>query len=166
MNLTSKQLLVLDFIKRFIASNGYSPTVREITEGLYLKSPSTVQSHLQKLISAGLITTNKRKSRTIELLVQNEYLKTSNKTVSIPVLNAQIDSISTEYLEIPVFMLNNYEPKNLFAFKENTSIYIVNASLTKTGNPSVVIKQNTYCYEEKPKDVAIFANVIGKYTFY
>lgn len=166
MNLTSKQLLVLDFIKRFIASNGYSPTVREITEGLYLKSPSTVQSHLQKLISAGLITTNKRKSRTIELLVQNEYLKTSNKIVSIPVLNEQIDSISTEYLEIPAFMLNNYEPKNLFAFKENNSIYIVNASLTNVGKPSIIIKHNSYCFEENPKDVAIFANVIGKYTFY
>ncbi len=166
MDMSSKQLLVLDFIKQFIASKGYSPTVREIAQGLYLKSPSTVQGHLQKLVSAGFITIDKRKSRTIELLVQNEYLTISNKIANIPVLDTELESVSTEYLEIPIYMLNNYDPKNLYAFKSDKSIYIANVSLTKKDRPSLVIVDNTYFYEEAPKEGNIFANIIGEFKIY
>ena len=47
--LTKKQELVLDFLKKSIAKNGYPPTVREIGKALGLSSPATVQSHLNIL---------------------------------------------------------------------------------------------------------------------
>lgn len=166
MDLTSKQLLVLDFIKQFIATRGYSPTVREIADGLCLRSPATVQNHLKRLVSRGLIKIDKRKSRTIELLVQNEYLKDSSESINVPILKEGPDSIPTETLEIPLFLLNDYDPKNIYIYKENRSIFLVNISLTIKEKPSVVIKGNTYSFEEKPKDVSIFGNVIGEYRFY
>lgn len=165
MDITSKQLLVLDFIKRFIASKGYSPTVREIAEGLYLKSPSTVQEHLKNLVAAGLITIDKRKSRTIELLVQNEYLNTSDKIVSIPILGKRSDAVTKEYMEVPVSMLNNYDAKNLYIYKKGKSVFIVNTGLTKSGKPSIVLKNSVYELEETPKG-DIFANIVSEFRLY
>ena len=148
--MTNRQLEILDFIKRFIASKGYSPTVREIAQGLNLKSPSTVQDHLKKLILNGIITIDQKKSRTIELLVQNEYLNDSNTIVSLPVLTREIDTVTKEFMEIPVYMLNEYDPKNLFIYKTTNSIYIINSSLNRTGRPSVVVDDDRFLFEENP----------------
>ena len=40
---SEKQKNILDFINIFIEKNGYAPSVREICEGVSLKSTSTVQ---------------------------------------------------------------------------------------------------------------------------
>ena len=48
-NLTKKQKEVLDYIKKYIASHGYPPAIREIGAGLGLSSPATVFAHLKKL---------------------------------------------------------------------------------------------------------------------
>lgn len=163
--MTNRQLEILDFIKRFIASKGYSPTVREIAQGLNLKSPSTVQDHLKKLILNGIITIDQKKSRTIELLVQNEYLNDSNTIVSLPVLNREIDTVTKEFMEIPVYMLNEYDPKNLFIYKTTNSIYIINSSLNRTGRPSVVVDDDRFLFEENPSK-GVFGNVISEFKIY
>lgn len=46
---------ILTFIREFIAEHHYSPTVRDITTGVGLESPSTVQHHLGELERAGYI---------------------------------------------------------------------------------------------------------------
>lgn len=163
--MTNRQLEILDFIKRFIASKGYSPTVREIAQGLNLKSPSTVQDHLKKLILNGIITIDQKKSRTIELLVQNEYLNDSNTIVSLPVLTREIDTVTKEFMEIPVYMLNEYDPKNLFIYKTTNSIYIINSSLNRTGRPSVVVDDDRFLFEENPSK-GVFGNVISEFKIY
>ena len=47
--LTNKQIIILDFIKKYTAKNGYSPTIREICEGVHLSSPATVFVHIKNL---------------------------------------------------------------------------------------------------------------------
>ncbi len=165
MALSNKQYEVLDFIKRFIAANGYSPTIREIAAGLYLKSPSSVQGHLKKLSEEGIITTNKYKSRTIELLVQNEYLNTPENIVKVPCLDEFNNTIIKTFLEVPTFMLNEYDIKNLYAFKDKKSIYIINASLKKKNKASLTIQDEILKIEEKPTD-KIFGNIISEYKIY
>ena len=76
--LTKKQELVLDFLKKSIAKNGYPPTVREICKALGLSSPATVQSHLNILEQKKYIKKGDSKNRAIELLVENEYLNYYN----------------------------------------------------------------------------------------
>ena len=44
--LTTKQEVVLTFIKKYIASHGISPTIREICGGVGLSSPSTVHRYM------------------------------------------------------------------------------------------------------------------------
>ena len=52
---SEKQKNILNFINIFIEKNGFAPSVREICEGVSLKSTSTVQYHLEKLIQSGLL---------------------------------------------------------------------------------------------------------------
>lgn len=46
---TSKQLAVLEFLKNFIAANGYPPTRQEIADDFGFKSPNAAESHLVAL---------------------------------------------------------------------------------------------------------------------
>jgi len=54
-DLTHKQLEVLAFIRRFIASDGLPPTRGEIAEGLGLKNRQGIDQHLRALESKGAI---------------------------------------------------------------------------------------------------------------
>ena len=76
---SEKQKNIINFINIFIEKNGYAPSVREICQGVSLKSTSTVQYHLEKLIQSGLLQKNYKKSRA--LTVSNKNL--NNK---IPIL--------------------------------------------------------------------------------
>ncbi len=51
--LTRRQSEVLKFITNFIRENDYSPSCREIAEGVGLSSPATVHQHLQALRQKG-----------------------------------------------------------------------------------------------------------------
>lgn len=67
-NLTPRQAAVLEFIKRVWDEKGYSPSVREICDGVGLKSTSTVHNHLKTLEELGYIRRNDSKQRAIELV--------------------------------------------------------------------------------------------------
>ena len=51
--LTDRQEEILDTIKKYIAKNGYPPTVREIGAILNLSSPATTHFHLNRLEKKG-----------------------------------------------------------------------------------------------------------------
>ena len=62
---SKKQEQILNYIDKTIKSNGYSPTVREICEAVDLKSTSTVQYHIKKLIDLGFLNKSENISRSI-----------------------------------------------------------------------------------------------------
>ena len=62
---SDKQKNILNFINIFVEKNGYAPSVREICVGVGLKSTSTVQYHLEKLINSGYLQKNYKKSRAL-----------------------------------------------------------------------------------------------------
>ncbi|GAA3663650.1 transcriptional repressor LexA [Asaccharospora irregularis] len=68
LDLTDKQVLILEFIKSQIIEKGYPPAVREICDAVGLKSTSTVHSHLNKLEKLGYIRKDPTKPRAIEVL--------------------------------------------------------------------------------------------------
>ena len=79
---------ILKFMKKTIASKGYSPTVREICAALNIKSTSTVHSDIKALEEKGLVRKDPAKPRTV-LPVENEYknaVPDSYDTVSLPVV--------------------------------------------------------------------------------
>ena len=97
--LTKRQKDVLDVIKKFMASNGYPPTVREIAEIMNLSSPATIQVHLESLEKKGYIKKHGNMNRTIELLVINEY--ENNHTMDIPLLGKVTAGLPIEAIENP-----------------------------------------------------------------
>ncbi len=122
--LTTKQEETLKYIKKFIAKKGYSPSVREICEGLGLNSPATVFVHLKKLREKGYVTQTNSKFRTLEVLVDNEYIKSNEDVVSVPLLGKitagnPIEAIERpdEYISLPAYMI----PKGEEIFTLNVS---------------------------------------------
>src|ERR1700727_2017765 len=68
MDLTKRQQEIFDFIKRYSATNGYPPTVRDIGKPGALMTPSTVPSPHEILERIGLLRRDPTKPRAIELL--------------------------------------------------------------------------------------------------
>jgi repressor LexA len=60
-----KQLQVLQWVTEYIATKGYSPTVREIQKAFALKSVNGVMSHLYPLRDKGWLTWQDGQARTI-----------------------------------------------------------------------------------------------------
>lgn len=73
MNLTKKQSEVFDFIKGFVASEGYAPSYREIADGLGLSSPATVYQHVQCLIDKGFLESgDEGLARSLEIVEEEQ----------------------------------------------------------------------------------------------
>jgi repressor LexA len=81
--LSPKQGRILQFIRKFIDSRGYPPTVRDILNGCKISSTSVVAYNLARLEAAGHIRRHADISRGIELVSS----RTGNRsTITIPVI--------------------------------------------------------------------------------
>ena len=65
--LTPMRQKILEFVSEFSRENGYPPTVREICEGVGLRSPSTVHAHLKILQEGGYLEKDGRKNRSLSV---------------------------------------------------------------------------------------------------
>ena len=99
--LTERQKEILDTVKKYIARNGFPPTVREIGKEMNLSSPATTHFHLNRLEKKGYIKKGKSKNRTIELLVPNEYLEDDNDVVSVALIGTITAGNPIEAIENP-----------------------------------------------------------------
>lgn len=144
--LTKRQEDTLNAIKKFIASHGYPPTVREIGDMLNLSSPATIQMHLNWLVEKGYINKGGNRNRTIELNVENEYIKKEELAINIPLLGkitagSPIEAIENpnEFFPLPTYLI----PKNKDVFALNVSgESMINAGI-HDGDIVIVEKQNT-----------------------
>ncbi len=65
---TKKQTELLTFIDQFIAAHGYSPSYREIMQGLQYNSVATVSLHVNNLIKRGHLQKRDRSARSLEVV--------------------------------------------------------------------------------------------------
>src|SRR6267378_497616 len=89
MAITRRQRELYDFISRFVAEKGYSPSFEEIAEGLGLSSLATVHKHVSNLEKKGLLTRDYNRSRSIDLVAPKGKLKQSmavNTGLVLPVV--------------------------------------------------------------------------------
>ncbi len=91
--LTDRQRQVLEFIATRIRETGYPPTIREIGEGLGIRSTNGVNDHLKALEKKGYITRDTSKSRAIMVTAL------ADAEVGRTVLSARGASGSPEYVE-------------------------------------------------------------------
>jgi SOS regulatory protein LexA len=71
MDLTKRQLAVLQHIRKFLESEGRSPTLKEIAEGVGSSAVSTIHKHVQHLIDKGFLDRSHGKGNNI-VLAQGE----------------------------------------------------------------------------------------------
>ena len=155
--LTNKQEEVLTSIKKYVAKNGYAPTVREICEDLDLRSPATAFVHLKHLITKGYISQTNSKFRTLEIKVPNEFMEKKEDVVTIPLLGRvaagnPIEAIEhpDEYLTIPVHLI----PRN----KEVFSLLVQGESMINIGiysGDTVIVERTS---EAKNGDLVVALN--------
>jgi repressor LexA len=89
MAITRRQHQMYDFISRWVAEKGYSPSFEEIAQGMKLSSLATVHKHVSNLEKKGLLTRDYNRSRSIDLLPPKGRLKQAmsvNTAVVLPVL--------------------------------------------------------------------------------
>lgn len=149
--LTKRQSEILDYIKEYMVSHGYPPTIREIGTALNLSSPATIHAHLANLEQKGFIKRQDAKNRAIELLVENEFAKNNELTVEVPLLGkitagSPIEAIEhpDEYFALPSYLI----PKNKEVFTLNVSgCSMINAGILD-GDIVIVEKRNTACNGE------------------
>lgn len=142
-NLTKRQEEILTHIKKYIAEHGYPPSIREICKGVGLNSPATVFVHIKNLENLGYIKSTSNKFRTLELLVDNEYLDKEDDVIKVPLLGKitagnPITAIETpdEYFDIPASLV----PKNGEIF----TLHVSGESMINRGiydNDYVIVKR-------------------------
>jgi len=101
---------ILDYIKETINAEGYSPSVRDISAALGIKSTSTVHLHLHRLEEMGYIQKEQGKSRTIRVEGASSGVPiVGDVAAGLPIFAEQnIDG----YVD---FAAGGYDKSNLFA---------------------------------------------------
>ena len=145
-NISSKQLRILEFIKRELHKKGYPPSVREICEAVGLRSTSTVHGHLEKLEKYGYIRRDPTKPRAIEIVDHNPYY-TKKELVELPLVGkvtAGEPILAVENIEdtfpLPLDFISNNGEKSFILTIQGSSM--INAGILD-GDYVIVRQQST-----------------------
>ena len=166
--ITPRQQEILTYIKKYMATHGYPPAIREICAGVGLSSPATVFVHIKNLEKNGFIKSTNNKFRTIELLVDNEYLEKNDDVVKVPLLGKitagnPITAIEQpdEYFDLPASLM----PKSGEVF----TLHVSGESMINKGiydNDYVIVKRQN---DAKNGDIVVAMtdeNEVTLKTFY
>ena len=166
--MTKRQEEILEFIKKYMAKHGYPPAIREICTGVGLSSSATAFVHVKNLEKNGYLKTTNNKFRTIELLVDNEYLEKDIDVVKVPLLGKitagnPITAIEQpdEYFDLPAALI----PKSGEVF----TLHVSGESMINRGifdNDYVIVKRQQ---DAKNGDIVVAMtdeNEVTLKTFY
>lgn len=82
MSLTPKQKNVLEFIQRFLAENGYSPSYQEIADAFEFRSRATVQDYVRRLRESGYLETDEGGGHKIQVQQSGIHLPLLGKVAA------------------------------------------------------------------------------------
>ena len=78
---------ISEFIRDFIEFNGYPPSVREIAQGVGIKSTSTVHRYMSIMEEKGMLTRNSLKTRAVKLSdMPEEKHYSEDNMIEVPVV--------------------------------------------------------------------------------
>jgi len=121
MAITRRQHEMYDFISRWVAEKGYSPSFEEIAQGMKLSSLATVHKHVSNLEKKGLLTRDYNRSRSIDLLPPKGRLKQAmsvNTAVVLPVMGR----IAADQ---PIEAIQNPETISLADFVRSKEVFVL-----------------------------------------
>ena len=95
MALTRRQREIFDFVRSFVETRGYSPSLEEIGERFGLSSVATVHKHVQHLVEKGYLRKAWNRSRSVEPVE-----RASSSAVELPLLGAVAAGAPIEAIEV------------------------------------------------------------------
>ena len=95
--ITKRQKELLDYVRGYIAKNGYAPTLEEIGRHFSLSSLATVHKHLTNLERKGRIRRHANQSRALEVVPD----PTVGRAVQVPLLGRVAAGTPIEAVETP-----------------------------------------------------------------
>ncbi len=109
---------ILNYIRSYIKENGFSPSIREITKAVGLKSISTTQFHLQYMEYMGLIARKNGSARSIVVL-KNSQPETYLDVLAEKVSTAQQNSDAIDDLALFLYEWS----KHLYSKEDWTRLF-------------------------------------------
>jgi SOS-response transcriptional repressor LexA len=97
---TKKQKELLGFIEAFIAEHGYSPSYREIMNGLNYTSVATVALHVNNLIKRGHLVKRDHSARSLEVVAASESTKITSNQVAPSEEKWLVEKVEHAFLQI------------------------------------------------------------------
>ena len=123
MAITKRQREIYDFIARFVAERGYSPSFEEIGEGTRLSSLATVHKHVSNLEKKGLLKRDYNRSRSIDVLPPKGALKKSMQVAAG--VSAELPLLGRIAAGRPVEALQNPETISLADFTRSKEVFVL-----------------------------------------
>ncbi len=143
MELTRREKEILEYIKKSIYKQGYPPSVREIGEGVGLRSSSTVHGYLNTLEKKGYIRRNPSTPRAIEI---TDGSKVSEKqVVNVPLvgkITAGTPVLAQEVVE-DVYPL----PLDLVQAENSFMLNVIGESMINAGildGDTLIVRQQSH----------------------
>lgn len=162
--LTEKEQRILDYIKETIVGKGYSPTVRDISTALGIKSTSTVFSYLARLERKGYIIRESGKSRTIRV---------DDEGNGVPQTGIKIPIIGKVRAGLPIIAEENHDGYVNFApdrriTSELFALRIIGSSMIEAGimDGDIVIVEQTNVANDGDTVVALLGDEATVKDFY
>jgi repressor LexA len=118
--LSERQSKILEYIRYVTRVRNYPPSVREIGEAVGLSSSSTVHNHLNQLERRGLIRRDPSKSRTVQLVEDQEVEGKRRSAVAVPVVGrvaAGAPILAEENIEDHVLLSPEIAEEGWFALR-------------------------------------------------
>jgi repressor LexA len=100
MALTRRQREIYDFIRGFVAEQGYSPSLEEIGAHFGLSSVATVHKHVQHLVEKGFLKKAWNRSRSVEPVAESPAAAPPANVVSLPLLGTVAAGLPIEAIEV------------------------------------------------------------------
>lgn len=113
--LTPKQQRIYDFICAFLRQQGYPPSLREISQAVGVRSPSTVKYHLDHLRQAGVIQWDGGKTRSLSLT--HQPFGTPDRIPLLGNVAAGAPILAEEHVEDYVPFPTKGRPEDYFALR-------------------------------------------------
>jgi len=123
MAITKRQREVYDFIARFVAERGYSPSFEEIGMGTDLSSLATVHKHVSNLEKKGLLKRDYNRSRSIDVLPPRGALKKSMAVAAS--VGAELPLMGRIAAGRPVEALQNPETISFADFTRSKEVFVL-----------------------------------------
>jgi SOS-response transcriptional repressor LexA len=127
---TKKQRQLLTYIEGFIKEHGYSPSYREIMNGLNYNSVATVALHVNNLITRGHLRKRDHSARSLEVV--------GSDAQRLGALNAISETQEKWLIERVDGMLKELESSETVAEKNVDDIYVLIGALHVLGMDDAV----------------------------